>query len=60
MTNEEKQRAIENSEPKMVIRIELGGDYYFKCPWIICNETIKREWNYCPACGQHLKFPEEE
>ena len=43
--------------PKMAIKEELGGDYYFRCPWISCNKIVRSDQNYCGACGQKLKFP---
>ncbi len=42
--------------PLPVIREELGGGYYYRCPVIKCNKIVKSEWDYCPGCGQHLCF----
>lgn len=54
MNNIEKQQAIQNATPKPPQRIELGGDYYFKCPWASCNTDINQYMNYCPICGQKI------
>ena len=50
----------ERDIPKKVIREELGGDYYYRCPWIVCNEIVKSGQNYCSNCGQRLKFDDYE
>lgn len=42
--------------PLPVIREELGGGYYYRCPVIKCNKVVKAEWNWCPICGQRLDF----
>lgn len=49
--------AIQKQEPHLVQTIELGGDYYFKCPWMTCNTDVSRFDNYCRKCGQRLEFP---
>lgn len=60
MDNEEiKQIAEQNAIPKMAIKQELGGGFYYKCPWIACNTDLKRYWNYCPNCGQRIIIREE-
>ena len=46
----------ENKTPRNAIREELGGDYFYKCPWMSCNATVKRSWVACPMCGQKLMF----
>jgi hypothetical protein len=38
-------------EPDMV---ELGGDYYFRCPWLVCGRTLHRDMQFCPGCGQRI------
>ena len=43
--------------PKMVIREELGGDYYYRCCWISCNKIVRSDMKFCPECGQRLLFP---
>lgn len=30
----------------------------FICPE--CTEEVEREWDYCPECGQHIDWSEEE
>lgn len=37
-------------------RIELGGGLYYKCYWTACNTDINRFMNYCPGCGQKIKW----
>lgn len=46
--------------PKMAIREELGGGYYYRCPWITCNVIVKSEDRYCRACGQRIVFPNSD
>lgn len=42
--------------PKQAIREELGGGYYYRCPWQDCNKIVRSDINYCPSCGQRLQF----
>lgn len=49
--NEEERLA-----PKLVKREELGGDFYYRCPWIVCDKILKRDWDFCPYCGQKLVY----
>lgn len=42
--------------PKMVVKEELGGDFFYRCPWITCNKVVRSDMNYCPNCGQRLEF----
>lgn len=60
MSKDEETRAIENSKPRMVIKEELGGDYFYRCPILICNKIIKSEYSYCPYCGARVIFSEDE
>lgn len=46
--------------PKMAIREELGGDFYYRCCWITCNKIVRSDWKFCPACGQSLLFPSSD
>ena len=46
-------------EAKPPIKMELGGDYYYKCFWLKCNQTIKSDWNYCPYCGTKILWEGE-
>lgn len=46
--------------PKKVVKEELGGDFYFRCPWITCNKIVRTDMNYCPNCGQLLSFPSSD
>lgn len=43
--------------PKPVIKEELGGGFFYRCPWISCNSIVRSEDNYCRVCGQRLEFP---
>ena len=56
MSNEE---ILLRLQPKKAIREELGGDYYYRCPWLACNKIIRSEWFYCPACGQAVFFEKD-
>ena len=56
MSNEE---ILLRLQPKQAIREELGGDYYWRCPWLACNKIIRSEWFYCPACGQAVFFEKD-
>jgi hypothetical protein len=42
--------------PIPVIKEELGGGYYYRCPVISCSKIVKSEWDYCPYCSQRLDF----
>lgn len=53
---EEYKRLKLKEQPLPARRIELGGDYYFKCYWITCDADVNRFNNYCSNCGQHLSF----
>ena len=60
MTEQEKIRAIENAIPRKPIKHELGGGYYYTCPWIMCNNTV-HPWNrYCSQCGQRLRWSKDD
>lgn len=60
MTEQEKIRAIENAIPRKPIKHELGGGYYYTCPWIMCNNTVHRFDRYCSQCGQRLRFDKDD
>jgi len=40
-------------------KIPMGIDYYYKCHWIACDADVKKYYNYCPICGQRLKYDED-
>lgn len=42
--------------PLPAIKEELGGDYYYRCPYASCNKIVKSEWVACPYCGALLDF----
>lgn len=46
--------------PMKPIREELGGDYYYRCPYILCNKVIRSDYHFCPNCGQVLDFPKDD
>ena len=48
--------AMKKQEPLPPIKYELGGDYYYRCYWIACNNTVKRYQDYCDKCGQRIKW----
>ena len=58
-TDDEVNEALnewENKEAKKPVKEELGGDYYYRCPWIACNSVLKSEDNFCPKCGQKINW----
>ena len=57
---EQEIRAIENAIPRKPIKHELGGGYYYTCPWIMCNNTVHRFDRYCSQCGQRLRFEKDD
>lgn len=54
---EELIKAYENSRPMKPIKEELGGGYYYRCPWLTCNSVLRSDWSFCAYCGQKIKFP---
>ena len=46
--------------PMKPIKEELGGDYYYRCPWLICNKVVRSDYIACPYCGQMLLFPKDD
>jgi len=59
MEQTEIEKAIENATPQPPRKFELGGDYYYRCHWMPCNEQLKKWWNYCPTCGQKIDWKGE-
>ena len=59
LTNEQKTDALMNAVPRKPRKVELGGGYYYSCPWVSCNENITKWYNYCPKCGQKLDWEGE-
>lgn len=53
--NEKIEAAILKSFERPMRKIELGGDYYYKCYHIECDADVKSYDNYCWKCGQRLK-----
>lgn len=56
LTQQQRIDAINNAIPQKPIIHELGGDYYYKCHWIKCDNTVKRWQNYCDQCGQKIDW----
>lgn len=59
MKQTEIEKAIENATPKPPRKYELGGDYYYRCYWMPCDEILKRWYNYCPKCGSAILWGKE-
>lgn len=62
LSSKEMEEAIalwENHKPKIPVREELGGDYYYRCGWLSCNQVIKHEWVACPYCGQAIRWEDD-
>lgn len=59
LNKEEMQEAIElwvNHKPMKPVREELGGDFYYRCPWMTCNSIVKMEWVACPILLTEIKL----
>lgn len=56
LTEEEKNVALTNAVGKPPRIYELGGDYYYRCYWISCDELLSKWYNYCPRCGQKIDW----
>lgn len=50
------EEIMERLRPKKAIKEELGGGYYYRCPYLLCNKIVRSDMNYCPNCGQRLSF----
>ena len=37
--------------PLPAIKEELGGGYYYRCPYRKCGKIVKSDWIACPYCG---------
>lgn len=57
---EQERAAIENSIPREPIVHELGGGYYYTCPWMSCGNTVHKWDRYCSKCGQRLLFEKDD
>lgn len=53
MTDEEIKLRL---QPKKAIREELGGGYFYRCPWLTCDKVVRSDFEWCPWCGQRLEF----
>lgn len=56
MNQSEIEKAIQNATPQKPIKHELGGGYYYTCPWLKCGNTVHKYDRYCSQCGQRLSF----
>jgi hypothetical protein len=52
--------ALQNAIPRKPSKHELGGDVYYTCHWLKCNEQLKSWWQYCPVCGQKIDWEGED
>ena len=50
----------ERLRPKKAIKEELGGGYFYRCPYLLCNLTVRSDWEFCPYCGTKLVFEEDD
>lgn len=55
MTGEELRNT-----PQKAIREELGGGYYYRCPWLSCDKVLRSDWLYCPYCGTRVYFDTDD
>lgn len=37
--------------PVPAIKEELGGGFYYRCPYKDCGKVVKSDWVACPYCG---------
>ena len=56
ITEDRILEAMARQEPHKPRRIELGGDYYFKCHWLKCDCEIQRWMDFCPKCGFRIDW----
>lgn len=47
-------------QPKKTIKEELGGGYYWRCPYLLCDKIVRSDWDYCPYCGSKLIFDTDD
>lgn len=59
LTEKKILEALRQQEPMPPIKHELGGSYYWTCPWYACGNTVTRWKNYCDQCGQRIDWGEE-
>lgn len=52
--------AMARLEPKEPRCFELGGDDYYRCHWMDCDETVNKFMNFCPRCGQAIDWSRYE
>ena len=47
---------LKEHEAKTPVECEHNGYWYYTCPTCGNHEELFREWNYCPFCGQEVKW----
>lgn len=47
---------LKEQEAKTPVECEHNGYWYYTCPTCGNHEELFREWNYCPFCGQAVKW----
>lgn len=47
---------LKEQEAKTPVEREDEGYWYYACPTCGNHEELFREWNYCPFCGQAVKW----
>lgn len=57
--NQKISDALQKQEPLPPQKQELGGDYYYKCYWMTCGNTVYPYQNYCDKCGQKILWDRE-
>ena len=41
-------------QPMKAIKEELGGGYYWRCPYMKCGKIVRSTDRFCSLCGQAL------
>ena len=47
---------LKDHEAKTPVECEHNGYWHYTCPTCGNHEELFREWNYCPFCGQAVKW----
>lgn len=53
------EEIMERLRPKKAIKEELGGGYFYRCPYLLCNKIVRSDWEFCPYCGSALVFEDD-
>lgn len=59
MNDEYIDELIQRDNAVEPVKEELGGDYYYKCKWITCNNTVNRWDKFCSQCGQRILWEDK-